>query len=145
MPVEISAHAAVFAAAALFGGMVFFPIVVAPTVFRALDPSMAGTFLRTVFPAYYLYVAVTALLSALAALAVGALVSGVLLTIGLTTLIIRQILVPRINAWRDAQLHGDRAAGAKFAAGHRLSVVINLIQIGAAGWSLWVVSTASPA
>ena len=44
----------------LLGGMVFFPSVVAPRVFRVLEPDDAGRFLRALFPAYYLYLIITA-------------------------------------------------------------------------------------
>ena len=39
----------------LLGGMLFFPIVVAPVVFVALPAAEAGTFLRAMFPRYYLF------------------------------------------------------------------------------------------
>ena len=51
--------------------------------------------------------------------------------VALSTLWVRQSLVPRINALRDAELGGDDAAGARFARLHRLSVVINMIQLAA--------------
>lgn len=50
------------------------------------------------------------------AVAVGALVS-------------RQILMPLINRYRDRALDGDAAADRRFARLHRLTVLINLLQI----------------
>jgi hypothetical protein len=41
----------------------------------------------------------------------------------------RQGLMPRINAYRDAELAGDASATQPFARLHRLSVVINLAQM----------------
>ena len=37
--------------------------------------------------------------------------------------------MPRINQVRDAELAGDTAAGARFATLHRVSVIINMIQL----------------
>ncbi|MEE3110181.1 MAG: DUF4149 domain-containing protein, partial [Pseudomonadota bacterium] len=36
------------------GGLLFFPAVVAPTVFKSLPEAEAGHFLRALFPRYYL-------------------------------------------------------------------------------------------
>ena len=47
----------------------------------------------------------------------------------ISTLIIRQILMPRINIWRDAELAGDETAGHKFKIAHRLTVVLNIGQM----------------
>jgi hypothetical protein len=40
-------------------------------------------------------------------------------------------LVPRINQLRDEELAGDETAGAQFAKLHRLSVIINMVQLAA--------------
>ena len=42
---------------------------------------------------------------------------------------VRQILVPRINRLRDAELGGDADAGQQFARLHRWSVGINMVQL----------------
>jgi hypothetical protein len=119
--------------AALFGGMVLFAAVVAPRVFMVLKPDTAGRFLRALFPWYYTYLIITAGIPAL-------LVSGqdpaqaiILGAIALSTLAVRQVLMPRINRWRDAELAGDASAGAKFNLGHRVSVIVNVVQLVLAG------------
>ena len=122
--------------AALFGGMIFFPSVVAPNVFRALPPDMAGAFLRRLFPAYYAYMIITAAIAAVGFYA-QPVVCALLAAIGMTTLIVRQILVPKINAWRDAELEGDAQAGRKFALGHRLSVMVNIAQLVIVAFIMW--------
>jgi hypothetical protein len=38
-------------------------------------------------------------------------------------------LVPQINQLRDAELAGDAAAGARFTTLHRVSVIINMVQL----------------
>ena len=40
---------------ALAGSMLFFAVAVAPTVFRALPAEAAGSFLRSLFPIYFLW------------------------------------------------------------------------------------------
>ena len=37
------------------GGLLFFPAVVAPTVFKSLPEAEAGHFLRALFPRFYLF------------------------------------------------------------------------------------------
>ncbi|MEL6360624.1 MAG: DUF4149 domain-containing protein [Pseudomonadota bacterium] len=127
---------AAFFVAILLGGMIFFPSVVAPTVFKSLDQDSAGQFLRRLFPAYYVFIIVTSLLGG------GFLLSKPILAIALfsiaaSTLLVRQVLVPKINAWRDRELAGDEAAAARFNAGHRASVIINLAQLAATVWVFW--------
>jgi len=53
----------------------------------------------------------------------------VCLFLGVSTLWVRQWLLPRINAARDAQLAGDTEAGRRFHRDHKLSVGINLLQL----------------
>jgi len=53
----------------------------------------------------------------------------VCLFLGVSTLWVRQWLLPRINAARDAQLAGDTEAGRRFDRDHKLSVGINLLQL----------------
>ena len=117
----------------LLGGMLFFPIVVAPVVFMALPEAQAGIFLRAMFPRYYVFMIVLSLVaSAMYQLNEGAVVSVaalVCLGVGLSTLWVRQGLLPRINAARDAQLAGDANAGEAFDRGHKLSVAINIVQL----------------
>ncbi|MEO0975349.1 MAG: DUF4149 domain-containing protein [Pseudomonadota bacterium] len=113
---------------ALFGGMVFFPAVVAPRVFKVLSPASAGEFLRALFPAYYAFMIVSATIAALGFHARPRIALG-LGAVALSTLLVRQLLVPRINAARDAQLAGDTSAAQRFARGHHLSVAINMVQL----------------
>ena len=116
----------------LLGGMLFFPIVVAPIVFTSLPEHEAGQFLRSMFPRYYLFmIFFSALAFGFYQSAAGSEINTaatVCLLVALSTLWVRQSLVPRINAARDAQLAGDADAAAKFDRGHKLSVVINMLQ-----------------
>lgn len=118
--------------ACVFGSIIFFPTVVAPLVFKVLDGDAASDFLRKMFPRYYLYLIITSGLGALACWGEPMQATG-LAFICLTTVFVRQVLTPKINEWRDAEMDGDTAAGAKFKRGHRASVVLNLIQLLIAG------------
>jgi len=117
----------------LLGGMLFFPIVVAPIVFTSLPEVEAGHFLRSMFPRYYLFmITLSALAFALYQVGVGLVLSvpaTVCFGVALSTLWVRQSLVPRINDARDAQLAGDATAGTQFDRGHKLSVTINMLQL----------------
>ena len=120
------------ALALTFGGMTFFSGVMAPLVFTRLPTDTAGTFIRQLFPWYYLTMAISTLV-ALVALVFGA--SGIASwEAGLTALVLlgfiyaRQWLMPTINRTRDAELAGVDEAGARFSRLHRLSVIINGMQ-----------------
>ncbi len=129
----------VFALALLLGGMIFFAAVMAPLVFTRLPAKQAGTFIREVFPVYYLYVLAS---SAIAALALatrwdGAVMAGV----AALTIWLRQGLMPRINTLSDAAQSGDGTAKRRFGAAHRVSVALNVVQIIATGVALARVAT----
>ena len=126
-----------FWVACLLGGMLFFPSVVAPVVFKALPEEQAGTFLRAMFPRYYSFIILLGVAACVSyALAESGRGGSVLApTVGITglvvvsTLWVKQSLLPKINAARDAELAGDASAGASFNTMHRLSVVINMVQL----------------
>ena len=128
----------------LIGSMLFFAAVVAPTVFRALPAEQAGPFLRRLFPRYYAWgfvvAALATLLAGIAGAAPGVILTGALIALGFV--VARQVLVPRINRARDAELAGDAAAGRRFARLHRVSVLLNLAQllaaIGLFAWTVWL-------
>lgn len=113
----------------LIGGMVFFPAVVAPTVFKVFDDQSGGQFLRALFPRYYAYIVAGSLLGLTGALIAASWASLIYLFVFSSTLWVRQSLVPKLNSWRDAELTGSDQAGVKFKRGHRLSVVINMAQL----------------
>lgn len=115
--------------AATLGAMLFFAVGVAPTVFQALPIAEAGLFLRALFPRYYLALIVGSGLAGGLWISSAPLAAAVCWLIALSTLWIRQSLVPRINQLRDADLAGDAAAGKRFATLHRVSVIINMVQL----------------
>lgn len=125
----LAAAVGLFATALLLGGMVFFAVVVAPTVFRALEPQSAGTFLRRLFPVYYVWGATLAGAGAFALVPVSWEAAVVMAVVAAAFVFSRHALMPRINAYRDAEFAGDASAHAPFARLHRLSMAINLAQM----------------
>ena len=117
----------------LLGAMLFFPSVIAPVVFTSLPEAQAGAFLRSMFPRYYAFMIGLSLTAALLFL-VANIESAyhaafACLFVGVSTIWVRQWLLPRINTARDAQLAGDADAGRRFDRDHKLSVAINLLQL----------------
>ena len=112
----------------LLGGMVFFPTVVAPAIFSSLDIKTSGVVLRRLFPNYYLFIIVLALIASF----LGKLISvatAACIFIVVTTVLVRQILLPKINQWRDEELSGNLDSAKKFSLSHRLTVILNLLQM----------------
>ncbi|MGF1550959.1 MAG: DUF4149 domain-containing protein [Paracoccaceae bacterium] len=128
---------ALYALALAFGGMLFFSGLFSPLIFAKLPIATAGPFLRQVFPWYFLAVAAILAVAAVAFLAAGAEGWGlVLVAMAALGVVNRQVLMPRINDLRDAQLAGDAAAGKGFDRLHKASVAINLVQLLVAGAAL---------
>ena len=126
---------------ALAGSMVFFAIVVAPKVFQVLPPDQAGTFLRAFFPNYYLWGLVVAAASTLIAVWTSWIISLACAAVAALFLYARHILMPKINAARDAQLRGESGAGGRFKPLHLQSVIVNgfqlLVLVVVAAWLVW--------
>ena len=121
---------ALLSCALLFGGMVLYSFGFAAFLFTALPAETAGPTIRRAFPHFYLFVIGGAALSAVFLWFLDPLGAAIMAAIALTTIPTRQILMPAINAATDA---GDKR---RFGVLHGLSVVINLIHIGAAAYVL---------
>ncbi len=118
-----------YTTALLFGAMVFFSGVVAPLIFVKLDGQTAGGFIRQLFPWYYFVIIVLAGAGALALMLVSERGAHFLSIVCALGIISRQLLMPRINAARDAMLAGNNERETKFNRLHRASVWINGVQI----------------
>ena len=110
----------------MLGIMLFFAAAVAPTVFRTLPAEHAGSYLRGIFPVYYAWGIVLALLSTILAYHVNIMVFMYLCVVALLFIFSRQALLPKINIARDARQAGDPAGTRDFKRLHRVSVLINL-------------------
>ena len=120
---------ALYVVAATLGSMVFFAAGIAPTVFQSLPEAEAGQFLRRLFPRYYLALIFGAGAAGLCFAMTSPLAAAICFIIAGSTVWVRQVLVPRINQLRDAELNGDTNAGQQFARLHRWSVGINMVQL----------------
>jgi hypothetical protein len=123
-------HAALIATALLCGAMLFFSFGVAPMVFRTLERPQAAKLMQALFPLYYLVIVA---LGAVAALTLGIagdpLHGGVMACVAAAAAMLRQGLLPRLDALRPMKESGDAAAQASFARLHQASMVVNILQI----------------
>lgn len=121
---------ALLVASLLFGGMTFFSFGFAPVLFAQLPMEQVRPLLRGTFPHYYLAVIAVSAVAAATALTVSPLAAGLMASICLGTIYARQILMGQINAATDG---GDTRAFGRL---HGLSVVLQIAQIGLAGWGV---------
>ena len=112
------------------GGMLFFAFFMAPMIFTQLAPEMAGSFIRAVFPKYYLiFGALFIILSALLFILSSNLLAALVLVSGLGFIAARQSLMPLINKYSDLASGGDTTAARRFNSLHRTSVILNTLQM----------------
>ena len=112
----------------LLGAMVFFVIVVSPTVFTSLSSDQASKFLRIIFPRLFLFGLILSLVTALGYYIsslyiemILALVSSILFFLN------RNLLTPLINYHRDKEIEGDMKSKKYFKLLHLLSVLFFVI------------------
>ena len=110
------------------GAMLFFSACVAPLVFLRLQPEIAGRFIRALFPWYYGFGVIGSGLSALLCADTAPTAAGLAFASALVFLFARQVLMPAINAARDASM-ADAAAARRFDRLHRASVAVNIVQV----------------
>ncbi|NIR28385.1 MAG: DUF4149 domain-containing protein [Gammaproteobacteria bacterium] len=115
--------------AAVFGAMAFFSFVVAPLIFMKLEAATAGRFVRSIFPWYYLVIAVLSVIAAASLAALRPIEAAIMGFVAIGAVVSRQLLMPRINRHRDRMLEGKPGAERRFARLHRLSVWINGAQL----------------
>ncbi len=123
---------ALLLSATLFGGMVFFSFGFAPVLFKQLPMAQVRPLLRGTFPYYYLAVIGVSAISAVSAFVVSTTAAVLIAAICASTIYARQMLMAQINAATD------RDDQSMFKRLHGLSVVIQLFQIGLAGWAFVV-------
>ena len=92
---------AVLCTALRFGGMTLYSFGFAAFLFTALPASAAGAALRRAFPWFYVFVMATAALGALLWLPHDVTSAALLALVALTTLPVRQLLMPAINRATD--------------------------------------------
>lgn len=121
---------AVLCTALLFGGMTLYSFGFAAFLFTALPAPTAGAALRRAFPWFYVFVIATAGVCALLWWSHDTVAASVMAAVALTTVPVRQLLMPAINRATDL---GQRQ---RFKWLHGLSVLVTLGHIAATGWLL---------
>ena len=111
-------------AGAILSFMIFFPLVVATSVFNVLDEKQSSKFLRIFFPKYYLYgFVLSAIGLSISTYYENKLSILIFLLIMFGFVFSRQVLMPMINKSKDLK---DES---KFNRLHKFSVFINFLQI----------------
>ena len=129
----------IFLLALIIGGMFFFAAVMTPLVFTKLPPEISGPFIREAFPVYSQFMAGMTLAAVFSLWSFSE--SAYLVLVFVLFVLAWLWLMPLINRYRDDQLKGNEKAGKTFNFLHRLSVIVNLAQMGVIGFVLYKVVT----
>jgi len=120
----------IFLHSLVVGFMIFFMAVVSPTIFKVLDETNSGTFLRQLFPRMFLYGLIAMLLAFLTTLNsqlniywIISAISSILFAINL------YIITPKINYHRDEVKLGNSLSEKKFKQFHLFSVALFILQL----------------
>ena len=120
----------IFLHSLVVGFMIFFMVVVSPTIFKALDETNSGSFLRQLFPRMFLYGLIAMLLAFLTTLNsqlniywIISAISSILFAINL------YIITPKINYHRDEAKLGNSLSEKKFKQFHLFSVALFILQL----------------
>lgn len=120
----------IFLHSLVVGFMIFFMVVVSPTIFKALDEANSGAFLRQLFPRMFLYGLIVMLLAFLTTLNsqlniywIISAISSILFAINL------YIITPKINYHRDEVKLGNSLSEKKFKQFHLFSVALFILQL----------------
>ena len=121
---------AVLSTSLLFGGMTLYSFGFAAFLFTALPAKTAGETLRRAFPWFYAFVIATSAVAASLWWPHNAVFASVMAAVAITTVPVRQLLMPAINRATDTGLRQ------RFKWLHGLSVLVTLGHIAATGWLL---------
>ena len=114
----------IFITSGILSFMIFFPIVVATSVFKVLDEKQSSKFLRIFFPKYYLFGLVLSMFGIILSIIQNhTLAISVFVFLIISFLFSRQILMPIINKAKDEKKEE------KFNKLHKFSVFINFVQM----------------
>ena len=81
----------------LLGGLIFFSLLIAPTVFISLDEKSARKFLRNLFPKIYLFAGMISFFISVFLFLINSFLSFVFIIVTLGYVFSRQFLMPKIN------------------------------------------------
>ena len=112
----------------LLGSMLFFVIIVSPTVFTSLSSDQASKFLRIIFPRLFLFGLILSLFTALGYYISNLYIETILaLVSSMLFFLNRNLLTPMINYHRDKDIEGDIKSKKYFKLLHLLSVLFFVI------------------
>jgi len=121
---------ALYATGILLGAMLFFSFALTPMVFIKLEAAVAATFVRALFPLYYLIIIVLGAAAALTlAVAERPIPASLMALTAAFAVMTRQLLIPRLDALRPLKEANDETATRQFKALHRFSVIVNVAQM----------------
>ena len=126
---------AVLLTAIVFGGMVLYSFGFAAFLFKTLPAEDAGSILRKAFPVFYVWCIAVALIAAVPLWFVDPLSAWLTITVALTTVPLRQLLMPAINS------ASDNKNRRRFNLLHGLSVLAALAQMAVLGYVLARIAT----
>jgi hypothetical protein len=115
--------------------MILYSFGFAAFLFSYLSAEVAGSILRKAFPVFYVWCIAVALVAAVPLWFVEPLSAWLMLMVALTTVPLRQLLMPAINAASDNK---DRR---RFNMLHSLSVLAGLAQMAVLGYVLARIAT----
>ena len=107
------------------GMMIFFSFILAPMIFKILDPENAGKFVRKIFP-YYYFVNLVFLLTVVILFLLNSKINFefyIIVSLVISFIFAQFILMPFINKLRDNNEEN------KFKYAHSFSVAINFLQM----------------
>ena len=107
------------------GMMIFFSFILAPMIFKILDPENAGKFVRKIFP-YYYFVNLVFLLIVVILFLLNSKINFefyIIVSLVISFIFAQFILMPFINKLRDNNEEN------KFKYAHGFSVAINFLQM----------------
>ena len=114
----------IFITSGILSFMIFFPIVVATSVFKVLDEKQSSKFLRIFFPKYYLFGLVLSMFGLIFSIMQNyTLAISIFVFLIISFLFSRQILMPIINKAKDEKKEE------KFNKLHKFSVFLNFVQM----------------
>jgi Ca2+/Na+ antiporter len=116
------------AAAALFGGMLFFTAFFAPQAFKLLPDGVSDKFVRDLFPTFYMIAQALALIAALACAPVRTAEAIIMALVAAGFLFARYYLMPRTIRAHDEREKGTPGAAEAFADLHKRSAFLNMVQ-----------------
>ena len=114
----------------IIGFMIFFMIVVTPSVFKTLDETNSRNFLRFIFPRMFLYGFILSFVAFLLSIYIrDQFLILISVFVSVLFLINTYIITPKINFHRDQFNDGKMESEKVFKKYHSISVIIFLIQL----------------